>query len=201
MREIIHHWWILGLRSLLAFALAAGIFLLQAWAKFSILDAVTIPFLIVGLSLYGMLDSLLLIYLGLQFAPSSPARSVTVTQGLVGAGIAAMLLTIFFRSVEVRWFLYLITAQAAMTGIFEVMTGFRFTRHIREEWACFAAGAASLGFAVLVQTGGPMTMQNALDWFLGYALLLAVSSGWFSYRLRRLNQELPHPSEKHVTAG
>ncbi|HUS18468.1 MAG TPA: hypothetical protein VMZ25_02360 [Terriglobales bacterium] len=203
MREVIHHWWIFGLRSLLAIALAAAIFLLQAWAKFSLLDAVTIPFMIIALSLYGILDSFLLIYQGMQFPSHSPARPISITQGICGGAIGAILLTVLFRAAELRWFLYLITAQAAITGFFEVLSGLRFTGHLRDEWACFAAGAASMGFAVLLQATTVSNTEHALSWFLGYALLLAASMGWFSLRLRTLNRELPrlHEGQSKATAA
>ena len=197
MREVIHHWWILGLRALLALVLAVGIFLLQAFAKFALLDAVTVPFLIVGLTVYGVVDSFLLLYLGLQFAPHSPSRTISITQGICGVGIGALLLTVFFRTVELDWFLYIISAQAAATGVFEVLSGLRFTSHVRDEWACFATGVASIGFAVLLQTSYSGTTRHALDWFLGYALLLSASMGWFSYRLLVLHRAIRHEHESH----
>ena len=204
MREVIHHWWILALRSLLALTLAMAIFLLQAWVKFSFLDAVTVPFLIVMLSAYGILDSLLLLFLGFQFAPHSPARTISFTQGMCGAAIGVLMVTVFFRPAEIEWFVYIITAQAAATGIFEFLSGLRFTSHIRDEWACFATGVASIGFAVLLQTSYNGTTRRALDWFLAYALLLFASMGWFSFRLFVLNRQHRHlrhdDAASHATA-
>lgn len=192
MREIIHHWWVLALRSVLALVLAAAFFLLQAWVKFSFLDAVTVPFLIVTLSAYGILDSLLLLFLGLQFTPHSAARTISFTQGICGGAIGVLMVTVFFRPAEVEWFLYIITAQAAVTGTFEILTGLRFTSHVRDEWACFATGVASIGFAVLLQTTYAGSTRRALDWFLAYALLLSASMGWFSFRLLVLHRQHRH---------
>jgi hypothetical protein len=200
MKEVIHHWWIPALRAALALALAAGIFLLQAWAKFQFLDAVTIPFLLIALSIYGILDSFLLIFLGMQFAPHAPhapARTISVTQGFCGVAIGLLLLTILFRAAEIEWFVYLVTAQAAVTGIFELLAGLRFTSHVRDEWACFAAGAVSLGFSVLLQMNFDGSTRHALDWFLAYALMLGASMGWFSYRLHSLDRK---PKVHHATA-
>jgi hypothetical protein len=199
VREVIHHWWVLGMRAILALLLAAGIFLLQAWAKFSFFDVVTIPFMIVALSLYGILDSGLLLYLGMQFPPRSAMRTLSLAQGFCGIVIGALLITVFFRTAEIPWFLYIISAQAAVTGGFELLFGLRFTRHVREEWSCFATGAASVLFAILLQTSYSGTTRHALDWFLGYALLLAASMGWFSYRLFLLARHLrlEHESGRH----
>lgn len=189
MKEVIHHWWILALRAGLAFLLAAGVFLLQAFAKFQFLDAVTVPFLLVALSAYGILDSFLLIFMGLQFAPHAPARTISFTQGLCGIAIGLVLLTVLFRSAEIEWFLYIVTAQAAVTGVFELLSGLRFTSHVRDEWACFAAGIASLGFAILLQMRDTASTRHALDWFLGYAMLLGVSMAWFGHRLHVFDRQ------------
>lgn len=196
MREIIHHWWVLAARAGLALALAVTIFLLQAWAKYAFLDGITIPILIVALALYGVADSFLVFYMGLQFPARTPARTISMMQGLCGAAIGVALLTTYFRSVEVAWFIYIITAQAIVTGLFEVLTGLRFTTHVQDELACFAAGVASLGFAVWLHTGFDGTTPRALDWFLAYALLLCVSMAWFALTLRRMRRELQqaHPA-------
>ncbi len=192
MREIIHHWWVLGLRSALALALGIALFLLQALAKFTFLDAVTIPFLLAALATYGIADSLLVFYMGLQFPAQTPARMISLTQGVCGAAIGVMLLTTYFRAAEVSWFLYIITAQAVVTGLFEILSGLRFTSHVADEYACFAVGIASLGFAIWLQTGYDGTTQHALNWFLAYALLLSVSMAWFSITLLRMHRELQH---------
>ena len=188
MKEVIHHWWIPGLRALLALVLGGCLFLLQAWAKFQFLDAVTIPILLIALSIYGILDSFLLIFLGIQFAPHAPARTLSVMQGLCGAAIGLLLLTVLFRATEIEWFVYLVTAQAAVTGIFELVSGLRFTSHVRDEWACFAVGAVSMGFSVLLQLNYDGSTRHAMDWFLAYALMLGASMAWFSYRLHSLNR-------------
>jgi hypothetical protein len=198
MREIIQHWWVLALRSGLALALAVTIFLLQAWAKFVFLDGITVPFLIVALAVYGVTDSFLVFYMGMQFPERTPARTISLTQGVCGAGIGVMLLTTYFRTAELSWFIYIITAQAIITGIFEVLTGLRFTTHVADEWACFAAGAASLGFAVWLNTGFDGSTLHALDWFLGYALLLSASMAWFTVILWRMRREL---QLKHAAPG
>lgn len=192
MREVIHHWWILAVRALLALGLAGAVLLLQAWAKYPLLDAVTVPFLVTALATYGLLDSAVVFYLGWQFPPHAPARVISLTQGMCGMVLGGLLLTVLFRDAQLEWFLYLVTAQAAATGLFEVLVGLRFTSHVGEEWSCFAAGAASLGFAVLVQTAFDGTVQMALDVFFGYALLLAASMAWFSWRLRALDRGLRH---------
>jgi hypothetical protein len=197
MREVIRHWWVFGLRALLAFILAITLFLLQAWAKFELLDTVTVPFIIAALSLYGIMDSLIVIYLGWQFPPHSPARTISITQGISGIVLGSMLLTLWFRAVEIQWFLYLITAQAAATGVFEILSGLRFASHGKDEWACFASGAASIGFAILVQTTYSGSTSRALSWFLGYALLLCCSMGWFSFRLFALDRQVRAEQHAH----
>lgn len=192
MREVIHHWWILAVRALLALGLAGAVLLLQAWAKYSLLDAVTVPFLVTALSTYGLLDSAVVFYLGWQFPPHTPARMINLTQGVCGMLFGALLLTVLFRDARLEWFLYLVSAQAAATGLFEILTGLRFTSHVGEEWSCFGVGAASLGFAVLVQTAFGGTVQVALEVFFGYAVLLALSMAWFSWRLHRLHRGMMH---------
>jgi len=192
MREVIHHWWILAVRALLALALAGAVLLLQAWAKYPLLDAVTVPFLVTALSTYGLLDSAVVFYLGWQFPPHAPARMINLTQGVCGMVFGTLLLTVLFRDAQLEWFLYLVTGQAAATGLFEILAGLRFTSHVGEEWSCFAVGAASLGFAVLVQTAFGGTVQVALEVFFGYAVLLAVSMAWFGWRLLRLHRGMKH---------
>jgi hypothetical protein len=198
MREFMHHWWVLALRSGLALALAATIFFLQAWTKYSFFDAVTVPFLIVALSLYGIIDSSLLLYMSLQLPQHSPVRRVSLAQGICGIALGALLLTVFFRRVEIVWFVYIITAQAAITGVFELLSGFRFRAHVEDEWACFAAGIASIGFAVLLRTYYDPTARHALDWFLAYALLLAASLGWFGHRLFSLHRLIRREQDHHA---
>lgn len=197
MRDVIHHWWVFGVRGVLALGLAVGIVLLEAWAKYAFLDAVTVPFLIILLSGYGMLDSLLLIYLAVQFPAHSPTRLIVLTQGVLGVIIGILLLTVLYPAVELDWFLYIIMSQAAITGVFETLSGLRFTSHVREEWTCFAAGAASLGFAVLIYAGFSGPLRHTLHWFLGYALLLGASMGWFSYRLFAFHRHHPTPHSDH----
>lgn len=199
MREIIHHWWVLAARAGLALALAVALFLLQAWAKFAFLDGITIPVLVMTLAIYGVTDALLVLYIGVQFPAGTPARALSVAQGMVGFGIGVLLLTMYFREAKLTWFVYLITAQAVGNGIFEIVTGFHFRRHVRDEIACFAAGLASLGFAVWLNTGFDGTTSHALDWFLLYAVLLGVSMAWFSVTLRRMKRELEqaHPRSRY----
>lgn len=190
MREVIHHWWILAVRALLALGLAGAVLLLQAWAKYALLDAVTVPFLVIALSAYGLLDSAVVFYLGWQFSPHAPARMISLTQGVCGMVFGTLLLTVLFRDAQLEWFLYLVTGQAAATGLFEILAGLRFTSHMGEEWSCFAVGAASLGFAVQTAYGG--TVRVALDVFFGYAVLLGLSMAWFGWRLWRLHRGMRH---------
>ncbi|HUR37432.1 MAG TPA: hypothetical protein VM009_06425 [Terriglobales bacterium] len=197
MREFMRHWWVLALRSGLALALAVTIFLLQAWTKFSLFDAVTIPFLIMALSVYGIIDSSLLLYMSLQLPQHSPVRTVSLAQGVCGIAVGGLLLTVFFRQVEIVWFVYIITAQAAITGVFELLSGFRFRAHVEDEWACFAAGAASIAFAVLLRIYYDPAARHALDWFLAYALLLGVSLGWFAHRLFTLHRLIRRQQDHH----
>ena len=190
MRVVIQHWWVLALRAGLAMGLAIFVFLMSAWAKYSLLDAVTVPFMVAGLSAYGILDSLLLLYLGFQLPHRTGARALGIMQGIGGMILGGLLLSILFAEAQLDWFIYLITAQAGFAGAFELTSGRHFQHHHREEWACYAAGIVSIIFALLLQIVYTGNTRQALDWFIAYALLLGISMAWFGFRLHALGRTI-----------
>jgi uncharacterized membrane protein HdeD (DUF308 family) len=80
--------------------------------------------------------------------------------------------------------LYLITAWAVITGIFEIVTAIRLRRMVEHEWLLGFAGVASVIFGLLL-FGAPGPGAVVIAWWIGaYALVFGILMLALSFRLR-----------------
>jgi hypothetical protein len=187
MRELIKHWWILSVRALLAVTFTSCVAFVPGLLDTLFLDLVAVPFMIATLGVYAALDSILVMLLAQQFAGRSAPRRLLLAQGLSGMVIALCLLSVWFSSATLEWFVLLSIFQAALTGLYELAIARHFKRHTADAEATFVIGTISVAFSVtLAFLFRYAEITTALNWIVTYALFFGGSMMWFSLRLRAM---------------
>ena len=190
MKELIDQWWILGLRAAAALTLAVCVANGEGLEKNLLMQVTALPFITLTLACYGIVDSVLLMALSNRYSNKMLEKQVVMAQALVGAAVGVALLTILFEKATLNWFVALATAQALVTGTFEMISATHFKRHLPDEWSCFAAGAGSLAFAIGLPFLYEGEVRRTFYWLITYALTFSVTMMWFSLRLLTLKKKL-----------
>ena len=184
MRELIQHWWLVLCRALLAFALAwfaaAGI---QMEGRL-VFQPLASPLIIAVLGLYVIADSILLFLLvwRLKDRLSNLALFQSLTNFFIGVG----LLTAFYDRADWRWFVGLAVAQAASTGVYELLAATHLQNHIEDKFAIRGSGLLALFFAVVLAAMYWYDLQSAVYWVTAYAFGYGLMLLGCAYRLREL---------------
>ncbi len=158
-----HHWWILGIRGLLAvlFGLAAIV-----WPGLTLLALVLL------FGAYAIVDGVIAVIVSLQLRRIFTRWWVLLLEGLVG--IIAGLLTFLWPGITALVLLYVIAFWTIVTGVFEIATAFSGWLPVAQEWSLALAGVLSvlLGVLLVILPGVGLL---SLVWLIGvYALIFGV---------------------------
>ena len=179
LRLLGRHWWILGLRGLLAVLFGVSAL---AW------PAATIQVLMVLFGIYALIDGLFSLLSALTSDNRRAGWWLVLLEALTG--IAAGVLALIWPQITALAILLLIAGWAIVTGILELIAAFRLRKQVEGEWVLGLAGIISviLGLFLALRPGSGMVV---VVWFVGaYAILFGVLLIVLSFRLRSLRREL-----------
>ena len=169
-------------RGVLALGLAAYAFFVDGFARNEWLALMALPWIVVGLCAYGLLDGVLVIWMGWNARRRFCA--VTAVQGMATIGAALALLTVLFVRVHMEWFAIFAAVQCLVVGSGELIAGRRLFHHRADMTAFLAAGTVSFIFAMLLLTVAHDSTHTVAQWLMAYGIGMCMTHLWMSHRVR-----------------
>jgi uncharacterized membrane protein HdeD (DUF308 family) len=170
---IARNWWSLLLRGLLAILVGILTFI---W------PGITLGALVLLFGAYALLDGVFSL-VGAWYASKAHERwGVLLLQGV--AGIVAATITVFWPAITALALVYIISAWAVVTGVFEIIAAVRLRKYITGEWLLALGGFASVLFGFLL-VAFPLAGAIVIALWVGaYALVFGALMVALSFRLR-----------------
>jgi len=141
MKNEEHLWWTTLIRGFLALIAGSAIMVVPDMAKTLLLLPLALTMAILGLAVYGVLDSVLVFVMS-YMASSRPARIALRLQGVVGVTVGTLLYLVFFNEIKLHWFLSLAAIQSLSTAVAEFMVARHSPTHATSVWNLTAAAVA-----------------------------------------------------------
>jgi hypothetical protein len=179
-------WRVVALRGLFAMALAVLIFLTQTFTRDWWMEPFVLPFVILVLGLYGLIDSALVFGIAARLPQRYALTRVALLQGISGFVVGIGLLTVLFAKADITWFAILAGTQALLTGLYELWIAVHIRRHRTQEKAVLAAAWSSIAAAALLYVVYKESTYEVSRWLIGYGLVMGMNFLWAASRLRRL---------------
>lgn len=118
MRNDEHFWWTTLIRGFIALIAGSAIMVIPDMARTLLLLPMAITISILGLAVYGVLDSVL-VFIASYMTMSHVGRLVLRMQGVIGVTVGILLYRVFFFRVQLQSFLILIAIQSFATSVAE----------------------------------------------------------------------------------
>ncbi|HYM70036.1 MAG TPA: HdeD family acid-resistance protein [bacterium] len=167
------NWWALAIRGVVAI-------LFGLVALFD--SGIALYALVILFGAYALVDGVFNVIAAVRAAENHQRWGWLVFSGF--AGILAGLVTFLWPNITALILLYVIAYWAIVTGILELIAGFRLRGHVANEWALLLGGAASIVFGVILIVH-PLAGALAVLWLIGiYAIIFGVLMLVLSFRLR-----------------
>ena len=115
MKNDEHFWWVTLFRGIIALMAGSAIMVIPDMARTLLLLPIALVTALLGLGVYGILDSVL-VFVSSYMAASRPARIALRVQGAVGVTVGILLVWVFSDYVQMSWFLILIVIQSLSTA-------------------------------------------------------------------------------------
>jgi uncharacterized membrane protein HdeD (DUF308 family) len=139
MELVARNWWAILIRGIAA--ILFGILAL-------IWPGTTFIVLTLLFGAYALVDGIFALVAAIRYAEPGTPRSWLLFEGVVG--IIAGILAFLFTGIAALALLYLISAWAIVTGIFEIVQAVELRRVIVNEWLLILSGIASVIFGGLL---------------------------------------------------
>jgi uncharacterized membrane protein HdeD (DUF308 family) len=175
------NWWLTLLRGLAAVAFGIAAF---AWPRLTVIT------LILLFAAYVLADGLFALFAAIKGREHGVPTWWLAVVGLLGVAFAGV--TFFWPGVTATLLMMVIGAWALVRGIFEVIAALQLWKELEDAWLLVLSGVVSIvfGAAVLLMPGAGAL---ALVWLIGaYAILFGLILIVLSFRLKQLNDALPH---------
>jgi len=164
------NWWALALRGV-----AAVLFGLLTF----FLPGITLVTLVLLFGAYALVDGLFNIVAFFRVASHHWALLV---EGVIG--VIAGVLTFAWPAITAIALLYLISAWAIFTGVFEIVAAIRLRRVIPNEWLLFLMGTLSALFGILILMAPGAGALAIVLWIGIYAVMFGIVLLALAFRLR-----------------
>jgi uncharacterized membrane protein HdeD (DUF308 family) len=193
MKNDEHFWWTTLVRGFLAVSIGSVIMVVPDMAKSLLLLPLAMVAAILGLAVYGVLDSVL-VFVTSYMAESRPAKIALRIQGVIGVTVGVFLYLAFFDQVRLYWFLILISVQAFSTAVGEFLVAKHSRTSATSHWN-FTAAAAALCFGctyfcITVGFADQMAPQQ-ISWLLfAYLLVFGIAQCLTAARMLYSDQQL-----------
>src|ERR1700692_395803 len=189
MRAYSEYWVATMIRGLLAILAGTGILFFPEMATTLLLLPFAILISILCLAAYGTIDSSIVLTTSCMVSHRQPGRIALRVQGLCGAVIGVLLFALVYDRIDVHWFLYLASLQAATTAVTEFVVARETAAHHAARW-CYAA-AAIAGISAVALLFGRNLSPRELAWLLyGYLGLFGFNLFALSARMLFATREL-----------
>jgi uncharacterized membrane protein HdeD (DUF308 family) len=173
-----HFWWTTLVRGFVALIAGSAIMVIPEMARTLLLLPIAIAISILGLAVYGVLDSVL-VFVTSYMATSRPAKFVLRLQGVIGVTVGILLYRVFFFHVQLHWFLILIVIQSLSTAIAEFLIARHSRTRATSRWnftdAAVAFGFSCVYFYIVLALADRMVPQK-ISWLIyGYLVAFGIA--------------------------
>lgn len=190
MRSDEHFWWATLIRGFIALLTGSAIMVIPDMARTLLLLPIAIVTAILGLAVYGILDSGL-VFVTSYMAASRPAQIALRVQGAVGVTVGVLLIGVFSDYVQLSWFLILIVLQSLSAGVAEFLVARHSLSRATSRWNFTAAGVAlafTCAYLYVLIVQAPHLGPREISWLVfGYLLALGLAQCLTAARMLYLN--------------
>lgn len=173
VQVLARNWWALALRGLVA--IVFGLIAL-------LMPGITLIALVFLFGAYSLVDGVFGVAAAVRAAEAHHRWGWLLVEGI--AGILTGIIAFVVPGITAIVLLYLIAAWALVTGVLELLAGFRLHGHLANEWMLLLGGAVSIIFGVFLIVH-PAAGALALLWLIGiYALIFGVLVLLLAFRMR-----------------
>ena len=178
MKNDMHFWWTTLIRGFIAITAGSAIMVIPDMAKTILLLPIAVVAAILGLAVYGVLDSVL-VFVSSYMASSRRTRIALRVQGAIGVAIGVCLVWVYSDYVQLSWFLILIVTQSLSTAIAELLVARHSMTRSASYWNFAGAGIAltfscAYGYVLFFQAA--QMSPREISWLVfGYLLALGIA--------------------------
>lgn len=200
MKHDEHFWWITLVRGFVALVAGSAIAVVPDMARTLLLLPMAIAVSILGLAVYGVLDSVL-VFITSYTVPSRLARIILRLQGVIGITLGVLIYRVFFFRVQLYWFLILITIQSLSTAIAEFLIARHSMTPCTSRWN-FTATAVAFGFSCsyiyIALTFADKLLPQEITWLVyGYLIAFGIAQCLTAGRMLYAGRTTYPPERPH----
>ena len=189
-------YWLTNLgRGVLALLASVGASFLPSFVASNISRVIFLPFAVaismLCLSMYGILDSSLLVVTGCILPKGRKVHWLVILQGVTGLVLLVALTVLSGDGLNLQFFTLFAGLQALFTALAEMTIAIRAKHHQGTAWLLMCAGI-SLTCSVALLLGGPLSAFEQAGLIFLYLLLLGVSLTALSLRMLYVEQSPSH---------
>jgi uncharacterized membrane protein HdeD (DUF308 family) len=181
--SLINNWWSLVIRGLAAILL--GIITLA-------LPGVTFGALVILFGVYALIDGMFNLIGAWRASKAHERWGSLIFEGIFG--ILAGIVTFAWPAITGLALVFIISAWAIITGVFEIIAAIRLRRHITGEWLLILGGVASVVFGILLAASPLMGALVLAMWLGVYALIFGAMLVGLGLRLRTWSHGVRGPT-------
>jgi uncharacterized membrane protein HdeD (DUF308 family) len=197
LRVLVHNWWLLLLRGILALVFAIYVFFAQTASPGMLLRAIALASVVEFFGLFALCAGLVTIVAALRSLGKEREWWLLLIDGLgacIACGVAIAVPDLTFVHL-VR----LIALWALFLGIAELLMARKLRRHVPDEWFLALAAIGSLAFGLYLLVGWHLQLY-LLTWLGTYALFSAGTMLALGMRLYKL-RSLAHSAAQHAISS
>jgi len=178
MRHYEHFWGITLVRGLLAIFVGCSVIVVPDMATTLLLLPFAVAFSVLGLAMYGILDSALVLIASFNTDDAWP-RTAQRLQGFLGVTVGILMFTVVFDHMRLHWFFYLVSLQLGSMAISEFFVARHVSNRHGSRWlfsTALLATIASIGYLYAALHFGEQFSSRAIAWYLyGYLLSFGIA--------------------------
>jgi hypothetical protein len=162
-------------RGFVALIAGSAIMVIPDMARTLLLLPVAMAVSILGLAVFGILDSVL-VFVTSYMTGSAHAKTALRVQGAIGVAVGVLLYRVFFDYIQMHWFLILIAIQSLATAVAEFVVARHSMTRAASRWnfaAAVVAFAFSCGYFYIVFALAAQMGPQQITWLV-FAYLLAL---------------------------
>jgi len=203
MRNDEHFWWTTLIRGFIALIAGSAIMVIPDMARTLLLLPIALVIAVLGLAVYGILDSVLVLVTS-YMAESHPAKIALRVQGTVGITVGILLIWVFSDYVQLSWFLILIVIQSLSTAIAEFLVARHSMTSATSGWnftAATIAFAFSCAYLYVLLIQAAYLGSREISWLaFGYLLALGLAQSLTAARMLYTDYRVDHGNSQSVLA-
>ncbi len=198
LRILVHNWWLLLARGVLALVFAIFILFAQTSGSSWLLRAVVLASVVEFFGVFAFSAGLITIVASLRSFGKESEWWLLLADGL-GACIAGAV-ALAAPNLTFLHLVHLIGVWALFVGGAELIMARKLRRHVPDEFLLALAAIGSMAFGLYLWLGAHLQLHQLLIWLGAYALFSAGTMLALGLRLRKL-RSLAHRSAQHAAAS